>query len=171
MPANYILLEKITVGAYTDLVVKLSSRQSTASTQCLITVNGSTSTYTGKRLYGSGSAAYSDSTNTNNFNPSAVNPSSYTASVFANAEFVIPNYTSSNYKSFSIDNVSENNAATAYSGLFAGLWSQTAAITSFTIYGATSDFVQYSTFYLYGVAALGTTPAIVHRMQQVAILL
>ena len=166
MTANYVLLEKITVGAagassvtfsgipqtgYTDLVVKLSSRQSTASTQCLITVNGSTSTYTGKRLYGDGSAAYSDSTNTNNFNPSAVNPSSYTASVFANAEFVIPNYTSANYKSFSIDGVTENNATESYATFVAGLWSTTAAITSITMTPSGGNFVEHSTATLYGI--------------------
>jgi hypothetical protein len=55
-----------------------------------------------------------------------------TANTFGNTEFYIPNYTSSNYKSFSVDGVTENNATAAFA-LYAGLWSNTAAITSFRL--------------------------------------
>jgi hypothetical protein len=89
-------------------------------------------------------------------------PSSATASTFASADIYIPNYTSSDYKSISIDTVTEKNATDAYMRLTAGLWSNTAAITSIGLNcSASGNFVQYSTFYLYGVAKLGTTPAIV----------
>jgi hypothetical protein len=44
--------------------------------------------------------------------------------------------------------------------LTAGLWSLTNAITSIG-FTCTTNFSEYSTFYLYGVAKLGTTPAIV----------
>lgn len=176
MAANYVLIEKISVGAagassvtfnsipqtgYTDLVIKFSGRNTADSSQTLITLNGSTSTYTGKRLYGSGSAATSDAGNTANFNPSSTDASSYTANTFGNAEIYIPNYTSSNYKSVSIDGVTENNATTAYGGIFAGLWSTTSAITSVSLAANSGNWAQYSTFYLYGVAKLNTTPAIV----------
>jgi hypothetical protein len=59
--------------------------------------------------------------------------------------------------------VSENNAATGFNVLSAGIMHLiAAAITSITITPqAGKSFQQYSTFYLYGVAALGTTPAIV----------
>jgi len=138
---------------YTDLIVKFSARNSADSSQTLITLNGSTSSYTGKRLYGSGSVATSDAGNTANMNPSSVSASTYTASAFGNAEIYIPDYTSSNYKSISIDAVSENNAATAYGGIFAGLWSNTAPITSITFIANGGNMTQYSTFTLYGVKA------------------
>jgi hypothetical protein len=73
----------------------------------------------------------------------------------------IPNYTSSTNKSISFDIVSENNATLAYATLEAWLWSQTAAITSigFTgLYGG--SIASNSTFSLYGLAAVGTTPVI-----------
>jgi hypothetical protein len=45
--------------------------------------------------------------------------------------------------------------------LFAYLWSEPLQQLQVTILLSGGSFVQYSTFYLYGVAALGTTPAIV----------
>jgi hypothetical protein len=77
--------------------------------------------------------------------------SSFTASTFANNEVTIPNYTSSNFKSYSVDSVTENNATQAYAIFVAGLWSNTAAITSITLGLSSANFVQYSTAYLYGI--------------------
>ena len=179
--ANYVLLERITVGAagassvtfssipqtgYTDLVVKVSIRSTSSSGDCTVYFNGSTAAaYSGKLLYGDGSAAASagNSAQANmSWGAGAINRSTTTASTFANGEVYIPNYTSANYKSVSTDSVEENNATQAYSQLAASLWSNTAAITSITLTPSGSgSFVQYSTFYLYGVAKLGTTPAIV----------
>jgi hypothetical protein len=175
MPANYVLLEKITVGAanassvtfsgipqtgYTDLVVKASVRLAGTGTPGLgIYFNGSTSNFTARSIYGSGSAAFSFS-DTRPYIVTA-NTSSQTANTFTNSEFYVPNYASSNFKTTSADSVMENNATEAYADLAATLWSQTAAITSITVAPSSSSFVQNSTFYLYGVAKLGTTPAIV----------
>jgi hypothetical protein len=171
-----VLLEKISVGAagassvtfsgipqtgYTDLVVKMSGRDGASSVidGAVIRFNNDTTSgnYTARRLIGSGSAATSD---TNNVGAFAVGNTA-TANTFSNCEFYIPNYTGSSYKSVSFDNVAETNATTQYMGLAAFLWSNTAAITSIQISGESSSFLQYSTFYLYGVAKLGTTPAIV----------
>ena len=138
---------------YTDLVLKFSGRNSTTSTQGLITFNGSTSSYTGKRLYADGATATSDAGNTTNFNPSSIVFSTYTANTFGNAEIYIPNYTGNNYKSVSIDAVTENNATTAFYGIFAGLWSNTAPITSITFIANGGNMTQYSTFTLYGIKA------------------
>ena len=176
MPANYVLIEKISVGAagassvtfsgipqtgYTDLVVKVSARDGASSVidGAVVRFNNDTTSgnYTSRRLIGSGSAATSD---TNNVGAFAVGNTA-TANTFSNCEFYIPNYTGSSYKSVSFDNVAETNATTQYMGLAAFLWSNTAAITSIQISGESSSFLQYSTFYLYGVAKLGTTPAIV----------
>jgi len=179
MPANYTLLEKITVGAagassvtfsgipqtgYTDLVLKASPRVTTVNTVdgVRVTFNGNASSYTNKRLFGTGTSAISDSFGTSFIYFGSVNASTSTGSVFSNGEMYIPNYTSSNYKSTSADLVQENNITEGYQFLMAGLWSNTAAITSITLTpDSGGNFVQYSTFYLYGVAKLDTTPVIV----------
>jgi hypothetical protein len=181
MPANYVLLEKITVGAagassvtfsgipqtgYTDLVVKISARTDAALGACNLSFNGGSSDLTSRIIFATGSFAGSASY-ASNVRAGYIVGTDYTTSTFANNEIYIPNYTSSNFKSSSIDSVTENNGTDAYSMLTAGLWSSTSAITSATLSvinnnnGAAANFVQGSTFYLYGVAKLGTTPAIV----------
>lgn len=173
MPANYVLLGKVTLGAsaasvtfsnipqsgYTDLKIVASARgtQSSVNQSYQMTFNGTSTTgLSMKRLYGNGASAASDS---GLQNIEAVGATA-TSNTFSNDEIYIPNYTSANYKSYSIDNVGETNAATAYAILHAGLWSNTAAITSIVFTGISGSFVQYSTFYLYGLAAVGTTPVI-----------
>jgi len=135
-------------ATYTDLVVKVSARNTTATLDCYINFNGSSSNLSRKVLYGNGSSATSGSGSDGYV--IWLSQSSDTANTFGNAEIYIPNYTSSNYKSFSADSVSENNGTTAYQFLDAGLWSSSSAITSFTLYSG-SNFAQYSTFYLYGI--------------------
>jgi len=172
MPANYVLLERIELNAsaasvtfsnipqtgYTDLKVVLSARCDAANTAVKIQFNGLTTNLSTRYLYGSGSAAasYTDASNIYTYE----NSSSYTASTFGNAEIYIPNYTSSNAKSVSVDAVTENNATGADMALFAGLWNNTAAITSVALVSNSGNFVANSTFSLYGLAAVGTTPAI-----------
>ena len=176
MPANYVLLERIELNAsaasvtfsnipqtgYTDLKIVASVRSDKPSygfSNFALSINGSTANLATRYLEGSGSAATSGSTTTGA--AGNINGPSSTANVFSNTEFYFPNYTSSNYKSWSEDHVTEANATTAWMDFFAGLWSNTAAITSITFTeGNSSTFSQYSTFSLYGLAAVGTTPAI-----------
>lgn len=168
---TYTLIQKTTLNAsaasitlsnipqtFTDLVVKLSVRGTQAGVNQTYTVsfNGSSSNFTAKRLYGSGAAAASDTNITLEGAGSTA-----TASTFSNQEVYIPNYTSTtNAKSFSVDDVSENNATTAYALLTAGLWNPgtQAAITSITFTAVSASFVQYSSVSLYGVAKEGVTP-------------
>ena len=174
MTANYVLLEKITVGAagassvtfsgipqtgYTDLKLVLSGRSTNAAItdNIVINLNGSATGFTSRCIYGSGAGAASISGTTSSGD---VVGATATASVFGNCELYLPNYLSANYKSFSVDSVTENNATSAYAELWAHLWSNTAAINSITVSLLSGTFVQYSTFYLYGVAKYGTTPAI-----------
>jgi hypothetical protein len=179
MPANYVLLEKITVGAagassvtfsgipqtgYTDLVIKASVRDSSALTTPALKIvfNSDTgSNYPYRLLYGDGSAAASLSGTLGFAYSGAVTTTTQTSNTFTSSEIYIPNYRSSSYKSSSVDAVQENNGTAALAGLVANLWNNTNAITSITLSSAGGSFVQYSTFYLYGVAKLGTTPAIV----------
>jgi hypothetical protein len=175
MSNSYVLLEKVVVPAagassvtfanipqtgYTDLVVRVSTRDNRSNVyrDLGISFNGSTSNRTGRLLYGDGSTAASYSVTTG-FTAFDVGNTA-TANTFSNIEYYIPNYTSSNNKSYSVDSVTENNATLALANISAGLWSDTAAITSITFTPETGPLLQYSTFYLYGVAKLGTTPTI-----------
>jgi hypothetical protein len=171
MPSNYVLLERIELNAsaasvtfsnipqsgYTDLKIVLSARCDAASAAIKIGFNGSTTNLSTKYLYGSGSAASSAAANEIY---AYTNSSAYTASTFGNSEIYIPNYASSTVKSVSVDAVTENNATGADMLLAAGLWNITAAITSVALVPNSGNFVQYSTFSLYGLAAVGTTPVI-----------
>ena len=141
-------------STYTDLIVKVSSRSSTATfpTNLRMYFNATGGTgYSFRILRGSGSAATSINSSGNDHiqidNTDAV---SATASTFDNTEVYIPNYAGSNAKSVSSDGVSENNATEAYAQLAAGLWTTT-AINQITLSLAAGNFVQYSTATLYGI--------------------
>jgi hypothetical protein len=180
MPNNYILLETIALtqsaasvtfdnlptSGYTDLKVVISARNSRASfiaEDYGVFFNGDTTTgnYSARQLLGSGSAASSRS----GYNYGVlVDGNTATANTFNNTEVYIPNYRSSTAKSCSVDSVTENNATAAYMGLTARLWTGTSAITSISIdkgdSGENNSFLANSTFSLYGIAALGTTPVL-----------
>lgn len=180
MAQNYVLLERIELNAsaasvtfsnipqsgYTDLKIVCSTRQNTTG-QC-VRFNGDTgANYTWLRLQGDGAntASNSNATYGSPYNTfiywAAQNYTSDTANTFSNGEMYIPNAFSSNYKSSSLEGVEENNATTARAAITAGLWSSTSSITSITIFPDSSgNFEAYTTFSLYGLAAVGTTPTI-----------
>jgi len=174
MPANYVLLEKITVGAagassvtfsgipqtgYTDLVLKASCRsdQSNVARSWKVQPNGVD--ITARNLDAEGNPFVAFSGTSINMN---TNGTGSTSNTFNNYDVYIPNYASSTtYKSLSVDGAVENNGTDANLKLVAGLYSSNTAISSITCIINAGLFAQYSTFYLYGVAKLGTTPAIV----------
>ena len=178
MPNNYILLETIALtqsaasvtfdnlptSGYTDLQIVASARTNRTSAQedsLAISFNGSTANFTVVSLYGDGATAQTSAFTTNGAIRLVAATDISTANTFGNSSLYIPNYRSSNNKSFSIDAVTENNATTAWAFLAAGLWSQTAAINSITLTPLVGTSInQYSTFSLYGIAALGTTPVL-----------
>jgi hypothetical protein len=146
---------------FTDILIKVSARDDRAgqpNTDLALQVgyNGTINTgsiYSAKQLYGSGSAAGSQSSSATYMYLGMANGPTSTSNTFGNTEIYIPNYTSANYKSVSTDGVSENNATTAYAVLNAGLASTNNPITDLKIsavYGS-GNFEQYSTFYLYGI--------------------
>ena len=169
MANTFVKIATVTVGAggatsmtfssipstYTDLVIKLSCRTNNtgAGYRVVANINGSTANFTGRNIYGSGSTTGSGTLTTQLFG--FVDGTTETANTFANNEIYFPNYASSNYKSISTDSVMENNATQAYSQLAAGLWSNTAAITSINLgceTGGSDKFVEYSTATLYGIS-------------------
>jgi hypothetical protein len=142
-------------STYTDLKLVFSARETSNSGSAWqsanLTFNSNTSNYSSIVAYGSGGGTGSAAGGTSNipFNYSTTNLA--TAGTFGNTEIYIPNYTSANYKSVSVDTITENNAAATFMGIEAGLWSNTAAITSITLTASASTFAQYSSFYLYGI--------------------
>jgi len=172
MPANFVLLERTELNAsaasvtfanipqtgYTDLKIVMSSRADSTQNLVDIKFNSSSVGYTRRSVYGDGTSASSASgSDSQNLIQSI---STNTASTFGNTEIYIPNYTSSNYKSVSMDTVQENNATAATALLGTVLWSNTAAITTVSLTPVSGNFVANSTFSLYGLAAVGTTPVI-----------
>lgn len=165
MASTLVALQTVTVGAggassinftsipqtYTDLVVKFSPRSTNASTTygADLRINGSTSNYAYKALYGNGSIAgsYADAYRWVGEIPAA----NSTSSTFGNVELYFPNYAGNTYKSFSIDNVGENNATLARADLIANIWQNTDPITSILLECSGSTFAQYTTATLYGV--------------------
>ena len=166
--ANMIPISTVTVGSggtasiaftgipqtYTDLVLKLSARNTASlgatNSYTLWSINGVTTNMTGRQLFGNGSSAGSNSYSSSFWG--AINDGGTTASTFGNLEIYIPNYTGSTNKSISVDSVEENNATTALASMIAGLWSNTAPITSLAIQPqASGNFAQYSTATLYGI--------------------
>lgn len=171
MPDTFIKIATVTVGSggansieftsipstYTDLCVKVSARQngSNVDNNTTIQFNNSTSSYSSRALYGTGSAAGSFTSGATTEAQIGYSPgANATSNTFGNIEVYIPNYTGSNYKSFSSDGVAESNTTGVDSMLAAGLWSNTSAITSIKIrdYQGSYNFVQYSTATLYGIS-------------------
>lgn len=164
------LISSVTVGAggaasidftsipqtYTDLTVVVSGRTANADIfdQLLMKFNGSATGYSVKWLVGNGSLASSSGGSAMSFLYAGYQDgANNTASTFGNTVITIPNYTGSAAKTTSSDSVFEHNAttATAINGVFGGLWSGTAAITSISLFsGSGSNMAQYSTAYLYG---------------------
>jgi hypothetical protein len=164
MANTYTLIASSTVGSggaasidftsipstYTDLVLKISTRNAGTNIQnLLMKLNTATTNFTYRYVEGNGASASSGSGTTGAIG--GVDGSNATANTFNSLDIYFPNYAGSTNKSFSVDAVTENNGTTAYADLNAFLWSNTAAINAISIYAASSNLVQYSTAYLYGV--------------------
>jgi hypothetical protein len=167
MATTYEIIDKATLAStassvtfssipstYTDLLLKVSARDNNSASAngsyYTIGFNGSTTGFTAMFLRGTGSAVTSSS-----FAQYAGNSvtTAQTASTFSNDEIYIPNYAGSNNKSYSSNAVVETNATGAFATLIAGIWSNTAAITSLKIEAAGGGFLFQigSSFYLYGI--------------------
>lgn len=137
---------------YSDLVIKLTGRNSTTEGNVLLSFNGSTADFTSRLLYGQGAsasyAAYTDSRGL------LTNYSTAISNAFSSSEIYIPNYTSSNQKCWSSDSTMEDNIISpVYMFLYGGNWAQTAAITSIGLTAInSSSFTQNTTAYLYGIS-------------------
>jgi hypothetical protein len=140
---------------YTDLLLKISSRNNDIYNEIHFRVNGNSGNYySGLNLYGNGANPFTSSSSSisslQNFTVQAV--STQTSNTFGNVELYFPNYTSSINKTIGADGVQENNSTTSQAMLGSGLWAQTSAITSIQAFPSVGSFIADSTFYLYGIS-------------------
>lgn len=173
MATTYTLISSVTVGSggassinftsipstYTDLCIKLSARGTLGGgitwQNLRLRFNGDSGSNYSYRLLATLSGSVLSASETSTYlRYSYGNYADSTASTFSNAEYYITNYTSSNNKSISYDSVVENNSSSVYAlAITAGLWSNSAALSSIAITpDAGGDWAQYSTAYLYGIS-------------------
>lgn len=176
MPSTMRLIAKTTLGSsqasvtfdnitqtHTDLVVAYSARSDRSGAindAVYMRLNGSTSNFSVRFLEGNGSSV-SSSTASVGFVGQAT-AATATANTFGSNQIYIPNYAGSSNKAFSVDGAQETNAAGAIMDAIAGLWSNTAPITSLSLYPSLgSNFLAGSSFFLYGVtSAAGSIPGV-----------
>lgn len=169
MASTYKLISSVTVGAgatstiaftsipatYTDLVFRLSIRNLAGGIDDQLRVNfnntGVGSTTVNKVLQGNGDGSVS-SNNSSTWIIGGFNANGSTANIFTNVEIYIPNYLSSLNKNFYVDSAMERNETICYTEITAGVWQDTAEITSVAFSMPSVNFAQYSTAYLYGIS-------------------
>lgn len=177
MPQNYVLLETIELtqttasvtfdnlptSGYSDLKIVVcarSNRSTEIRDELFVRFNGdSGANYTYKTLRGISTTADALSgSGVSAIFRNDMTASGATANTFSNQEIYIPSYRSSSAKTVSIDSVMENNGANSTVHLSAGYWSGTSAITSITLLPEVSTFTANSTFSLYAISDVNTTP-------------
>jgi hypothetical protein len=167
MATTYTLISSVTVGSggsatidftsipqtYTDLEVRISARSSLAGDgdYLLVNYNNSTSNISSKSFGGYGASTVFTGTEASYF-INIVPAANVVANTFSNTKIYVPNYTSSNFKPASMDGVYPNNSSNWWIFTTAGLWSNTAAITSLKLDLLDGNFIQNSTAYLYGIS-------------------
>ena len=145
-------------ATYTDLVFRWTARAAsdTNPSSCGIEFNSNTTqgSATYLRVDAAGSPVSLNRTGVIAFDRFADVASDLTANTFSNGELYIPNYTVSANKPTSMFNVNENNASIAALSplVAAGLFSNTAAITSILFKQLSGNIASGSSFYLYGIS-------------------
>lgn len=142
---------------YTDLKLVMSTRTTRSGTdiddEISITFNGSSTGYLARMLEGqggSGSRSAGTADSTTRIGRIVTNADDSTSGIFGNAEINIHNYSGFVFKSIHISSVMETNGSYAVMDDTAGLWSNSAPITSLTLTGL-GPFQQHSSFILYGI--------------------
>lgn len=145
-------------STYNDLKLVVSARGDAAAYPVAINLklNSDTATnYSYTNLLGNSSAASSTRTSSQTVDAIPnVDGASATASTFGAWEIYIPNYTSTGSKPFfGIDVVETNDATAAHAEIQANahLYRGASGISSITLTPSSGNFVQYSTFTLYGI--------------------
>jgi len=145
-------------GTYTDLVLRMSARKSSAvgGIDLGIQFNSDTATnYSRTRVDVNSTTITSDRTSaaTSIVVTRGIQSFNSTVPTYNNLEIYLSSYTTSTNKSLSVVNVSEFNSASWAAGLTAGLYSTSSAVTSITLLGNVGggSFGSGSSFFLYGI--------------------
>lgn len=159
-PVSAIEFTSIPSTPYTDLLLVLSLRSNLTSVgnipqaELRLQLNGSTSGYSIRRLYGNGSSVSSD-TNSGESTLRLGESSNQVANMFSSHSVYFPNAFANVAKSFGVDQVTENNTTANNMSIGAALWNNTAAISSIRLttafFSEGSRFDQFSTATLYGI--------------------
>jgi hypothetical protein len=161
-----LLISTVTVGAggasnisftsipstYTDLFLMISGRNSAPNTSGVLTLNGSSASFTSRSWWGDGfgNVGSSNFTGGPDFGMSG---SGDTANVFSAADFYITNYSNTSVNKFLTGKFgTENNGSSNNMSNSATTWANTAAITSITLTPTGGgSFAQNSIASLYGI--------------------
>ena len=170
MPSSRFLISSQTLGSaaasvtfssipagYTDLVLRISARSDRATdTQSIFLKfngDGTTTKYSRTTVNGDGvNASSARQTNAATVVIPFITGTTATANTFNNVELYIPNYAGSTNKPYSAVGAPENNYyLVEYIEGVAGLYRETAAISSIQFTLPSGNFVSGSSFYLYGL--------------------
>lgn len=144
---------------YTDLKLVFSARSDNGSAggqEVSVQLNSITSGYTSNMFYtNNGTSLLVANATANPFYTwgGGMVTTGSTANIFSNSELYILDYTGSTAKVASGESVTENNGSPVFLSVVSHLSTNTAAVTSITLYAWQSfiNFVANSTFYLYGI--------------------
>ena len=145
-------------ATYTDLVLRVSVRSDNSSTNSkdlMVTLNNDTASNYSRTSLDANASAVSTTrqTTTRILTPDIVTTALNTANTFGVTDIYIPLYGVSQNKQVSVFGAKEqNDNLYAYINSGAGLWRNTATITSVEIFLSSANFVSGSTFYLYGIS-------------------
>lgn len=137
---------------YSDLYIMVSARFNTGSSDLKMSLNGSTTGFVSKYMYGTGAGSAASASTTTNYIGKTCSTGD-TANQFGSTEIYISNYTSAYNKNINSKSVEETNATGGVQTIFATTWTSSSAITSISFYdyGGAAAFVQNTVISLYGI--------------------
>jgi hypothetical protein len=144
-------------ATYTDLVFRMSTRTTrvteTQSIFLKFNSDGTTTKYSRTFVRSDLSTSSGRQSSAASVTIPFTTGSTATSNTFNSSELYIPNYAGSTNKPFSAFGAPENNTVDSvqYLEAMAGLYSETAAISSIQLTLPTGNFVSGSSFYLYGI--------------------
>ncbi len=144
-------------NTYTDLKLLISARTNRASNEDSvgIALNDTSGATSWILLFNSGNSLNSGTSTSLGYGAAfagRVSAASTTTGEFSNLEIYLPNYTTSQNKTFSTTGGQESNDSNTYSTLLLSMRTLTSAVNQILIVpGNGTQFVAYSSFYLYGI--------------------
>lgn len=140
---------------YTDLLIRLSARGDVAGagTVMRVVLNGTAANYSSTYLvgYGAGGTGSGRFSAATYLTMDYVSANDATANTFGSLEILLSQYAGSASKVLSGFGAGETNGTVSLMSVSAGLWSNSAAITSIQLLPNSGNLVAGSTFHLYGI--------------------